>query len=265
MGKKPRKRKWRNIAAHHQGRSLNEGDLAIFKFLWKWKVADSRVLCEPILKHEKPEVFNQRLRKLERNKLIRSKYDMMTSFNLWTPSDFGLHVIRESLGDIRDHGFLSASPNNDRLVSRKGDHRHDGYVRLKNARENRIFALGVQLHAGAADWYRSIIDRYPARFNIQQALCLADSPFTVDQVRRGKKPTQEKSVRYHAFVDLAEHQDNGWEFVVTNECSGKLDTVRGIMRRLCGDTYGKYVGDMWGQSRVTVHYDKPKVLGKKRT
>ncbi len=295
MGKKPRKPKWPNISAHYRSRSMNEGDIAILEFLWKWKVSAARVLHEANLQHEKPEMFNRRLRKLERNKMIRSQYDMMTGFHLWQLADFGLHTIRESLGEIRDHNFLSESPNHDRLVqtfqlgewlwdkrkpimvtdqellkyrpailerlvSHKGDHRPDGYVRIKNEKEDRLFAIEVELHAKAPERYCSLLQWYRPRFDIQQVLWLVDNPRIIDQVRRAKDLAQDKSVRYHVFVDLADYLENGWDAAVTDEFLVKLYHLRQIFEGNTQGLCGAYAGNHGTWNRISIFSDRRKYL-----
>ncbi|MFN9068890.1 MAG: hypothetical protein ACK5V3_16810, partial [Bdellovibrionales bacterium] len=75
---------------------------------------------------------------------------------------------------------------------------------------------------------------------------------------------QDTSQNYHLFVDLQDYLKSGWDAQVLNERSERLGTFRENLQGLCGDSYGKYLGNIQGQSKVSVHYDPRKVLGKKR-
>jgi len=71
--KKPLSKTW---TEKYRGGYLGPLDSQILHFLWKWKVATASVLYEALAADFSPFTVNKRLRKLERNELIRANYDM---------------------------------------------------------------------------------------------------------------------------------------------------------------------------------------------
>jgi len=87
---------------------------------------------------------------------------------------------------------------------------------------------------------------------------------TRDVILRARACINEESTNYHLFVDLEDYLKNGWDAVVTNERSEKVKTLRENMQGLLGDIPGDLLGTNQGPSRVLVHLNPIKTLGKPR-
>ena len=291
----------RHLGIRGQGFLFTDRDSKILNFLWKWKLASTATIHEAVCRSRSEYSTYKALERLARYKFVKSDFTFEQNFSSWVLSDRGFAAIRASLGDLCEEGYGSEHHWHDRnvvafqlgewstnqlpivthfseqemrrrssnyypaWVPQTKEHRPDGYTRIKTDSNTVVLAYEVEIWPKALSIYESTLRFYQLMKNVDRVYWLIGDQAVKDQILRARDCIRETSKNYHVFVDLAEYQDKGWDAVVTNECSEKLDTVRGIMRRLCGDTYGKYVGDMWGQSRVTVHYDKRKVLGKKRT
>lgn len=296
MKKKPLHPRWMTWVHEYKGGMLAPTDAAILHFLWKWKLATARVLYLAVGQGHKPNSFNKRLKKLERNELITAVFDFPSGYWTWELADFGFFAIRESLGPIKDHGFRSASHQHDRLVQvfQLGEwfwlsdanpvhrtdqellrypvdnwsswvpdssyHRPDGYTRVTIGGNTKLFAFEVELYAKSVSRYRSVIDWYRYQRSIENVLWLVGDPFVVCQIDKAKSEAYESSIRYHLFVALDDFLENGWDAVVTTERSEKVAHLREIMRGPEGLKCGNNVGNDGARERVTVLSDHRKFL-----
>ena len=110
--------------------------------------------------------------------------------------------------------------------------------------------------------YESLIRFYRSYRGIDRVYWLIGDPYVKEQILRAKVCVRDEADNYHLFVTLSDYQTLGWDAPVTNCRSETLFTLRENMRGLLGEPYGEYMGNFRGQSRVHVHYDPNKVLGK---
>jgi hypothetical protein len=289
--------KWMAIMDNYKGRALAPIDAKILKFIWKWKLATAAVLFENLGAGHKVNSFNKRLKKLQRNKMIFSHFDIASGFWTWELSEFGFYAIRESLGPIKDHGFRSAGHHHDRLVQvfQMGDwasypeamaehvtdqellrypqdhwlswvpkfsgHRPDGYTRVVAPERPLIYAIEVELTSKSLSRYTSTIRWYQLVTKIDKIFWLVDDPFVVTQIAKAITAVREKAKNLHLFIDLREFEKNGWDSVVNNERSERVDTLRGIMRRTTGPECGNYAENRGTGRRGTYEFDQRKFVG----
>jgi len=294
--KKSKTPKWQNWDKHYTGRSLSDLDIEILKFLWKWKLSPIRVLYQALAREMSPNSFNKRIKKLERHKLIQSQWDFIYGFHAWELCEFGMYVIRESLGEIQNLGFRSASPPHDRLVlafhlgewiyehHRKPvliteqellkypedilsnlvpstqDHRPDGYTLLVNGEERKLFAIEVELHAKSKSRYQTLITWYSLKKEIHQVLWLVADDFIKAQILAAKSEARELSENYHLFVDLKDYLKNGWEAIVKNEFGVHLKTLRALWRGSEGLALGDNAETQGDQKNINTFTDHRKYL-----
>jgi hypothetical protein len=150
-------------------------------------------------------------------------------------------------------------------VPNSKDHRPDGYTKIQTATKETLLAYEAEIWAKSLSNYENTPRFYELMRKIHRVYWLVGDPFVRDQILRAKECIRDTSLNFHVFVDLHEYMKSGWEAMITNERSENLGSVRENMQKLCGDSYGDYIGNKWGHSSVSVHYDTKKVLGKKRT
>lgn len=300
MKKSKRSRRHLTWAKNYKGGSLAPLDRAIVHFLWKWKVAPIAVLREALALGQNPNTFNKRMRKLERNGLIHCQQEFCIGMALWELTENGFFIIRESLGAIRDHGFHSASRAHDlhalafqfgewiweksrrpilitdqellkypqdilsELLPESDGHRPDGYTLVKTENEHALFAIEVELHAKSVDRYHSLIKWYAPQMKIQRVLWLVGESFVVDQFRKAKVEAKDNSERFHLFVSLDDYKQNGWDALLSTECSERVGTLREILRGQTGQMPGNNAGNGGSKKDLSIFYDHRKFLRIKR-
>lgn len=294
--KKTKTPKWMNWQKQYKGGPLASLDIEILKFLWKWKLAPSSVLHQALAPETNPNTFNKRIKKLENNNLIQCHTEMFYGFQAWGLCEFGFYVVKESLGNVRDHGFKSASLPHDRLVlafqlgewiwqkdpkplfitdqelmkypadiiSRlvptPKDHRPDGYTVFLNQEKKKVFAVEVELHAKTVSRYHTLIAWYSLQKEITQVLWLIGDPFALDQVLKAKAEAQETSQNYHVFVDLNEYLKDGWDAMIRNENGRELYTMRDLWRGIIGLEQGENTGTEGALKKIETFTDHKKFL-----
>ncbi len=280
---------------------VTERDLKILHFLWKWKLASTALIHEAIGRPLTPYSSYKALERLTRHHFIESRHTFGKNFSSWILTDKGFETIRPELGQLCEEGYGSENHWHDKNVvafqlgewathslpvvthfteqemrRRTVDyypswvpnskiHRPDGYTRIEGEGKESVLAFEVELWPKSLSIYETTLRFYELMKKISRVYWLVGDPFVKDIILRAKNCIQDTSLNYHVFVDLYDYINLGWDAPVKNERSERVGTMRENMQEICGDSYGKYLGNKWGQSRVSVHYDSRKVLGKKRT
>jgi hypothetical protein len=240
------------------------------------------------------------LEKLERSDYIRSQFDVVDRFTVWQLTSKGFQALRARMKPLVEEGYLSENHYHDRLVQAfhlgewatynfpqvefwteqemrrhdpadypdwvpgSKDHRPDGYTRIKHQNKNSVFAVEVELSTKRPALYEKTLDYYKHARNIYRVYWLVKNQETRDVILRARTCINEESANYHLFVDLEDYLKNGWDAVVTNERSEKVKTLRENMQGLLGDIPGDLLGTNQGPSRVLIHLNPIKTLGKPR-
>ncbi len=178
---------------NYKGGYLAPLDAKILKFIWKWKLAKAAVLYENLGTGHKVNLFNKRLKKLQRNKMIFSHFDIASGYWTWELDEFGFYSIRESLGPIKDHGFRSAGHHHDRLVQvfQLGD-----WASYPEAMAEHV--TDQELLRYPQDHWLSWVPK------IDKVFWLVDDPFVVTQIAKAITAVHEKTKNLHLFIDLRE-------------------------------------------------------------
>lgn len=277
---------------------LSDRDSDILEFLWKWKLASTATIHEAIGRPNTAYSTYKALERLEKSEFIESITNQKHRFTVWQLAEPGFDAIREDLGELKEEGFLSEYPWHDRNVvafqlgewatyrfpmvahfteqelrrrppdyypewaPKIGDHRSDGYTRITTDKKSWVLSYEVELSAKSRVIYESVIRFYRAYRSLDRVLWLVGTPYVLSQILAAKTAMRDPQDNYHLFVDLAQYQRQGWDAPVTNCKSETLFTIREHMRGMAGEICGELMGNMQGQSTVTVHYDPYKVLGK---
>ncbi len=279
---------------------LNPRDIAILNYIWKWKLASTASVHESINRVNRPYSTYKILEKLERSDYIRSQFDVIDRFSVWQLTSKGFLALRARMKPLVEEGYSSENHYHDRLVQAfhlgewatynfpqvefwteqemrrhdpadypdwvpgSKDHRPDGYTRIKHQNKNSVFAVEVELSTKRPALYEKTLDYYKHARNIYRVYWLVKNQETRDVILRARACINEESANYHLFVDLEDYLKNGWDAVVTNERSEKVKTLRENMQGLLGDIPGDLLGTNQGPSRVLVHLNPIKTLGKPR-
>lgn len=290
----------RNLGKKGRCHLFTARDSRILHFLWRWKVASTATIHEVIGRPLSPYSTYKTLERLARYKFIKTEETTEQNFLSWVLTDRGFTAIRPSLGDLCEEGFASENHWHDRnilafqlgewathqlpiithwteqemrrrtvdhyppWVPQSKEHRPDGYTRIRAEHKDWTLAFEVEIWPKALATYERTLRFYQLMRSVDRVYWLVGDPLVRDQLLRARDCIRETSQNYHCFVEMNDYIENGWEARVANERSETLGTFRENMQGICGDSYGKYVGNKWGQSTVTVHYDTRKVLGKKR-
>ena len=279
---------------------LSSVDVKILQYVWKWKVSSTASIHETINRASSPYSTYKRLEKLEKNGYIACHFHDVERFNVWSLTERGFSSIQSYLGELAEDGYQSENHRHDRLVQafqlgewathqwpkvlffteqemrrkdveqfpdwvpQSKEHRADGYTRILG--DSRLWTLAheVELSAKNVQKYEGTLRFYKSAKGIDRVLWLIATPFIRDQILRAKACIRDESQNYHVFVDLEDFVYNGWDAAVTNERSETLFTLREKYQGMAGDLIREMLGNSRGQSRVTVHLDSKKVLGKIR-
>ena len=280
---------------------LASTDVKVLEYIWKWKVASTASIHEAVNRPHSPYSTYKRLEKLEKNGYLVCHFHDVERFNVWSLSERGFLSIQSYLGELSEEGYLSENHRHDRLVQafqlgewathqypkvvffteqemRRKDvdqypdwvpqtkeHRADGYTRFVGDKRLRTLAYEVELSAKNVQKYEGILRFYKGAKGVDRVLWLVATPFIRDQILRAKACVRDESQNYHVFVDHDDYVKNGWDAVVTNERSETLFTLREKYQGIAGDFIREMLGNFRGQSKVTVHLDSKKVIGKSRS
>ncbi len=272
----------------------------ILEYIWKWKIASTASIHEAIGRPNSVYSTYKILERLKTQGYIQDYFHSRERFYVWSLTEFGFAETVNYLGQLEEEGYLSENHRHDRLVQafqlgewsthqnprvlffteqdlrRRGvshyppwvpptkEHRSDGYTRIVGTKEAWTFSYEAELSAKSTQQYEGILRFYKMSAGIDRVFWLVGDAFIKDQILSAKTCIKDDTNNYHVFVDLNDFQKNGWDAMVTNERSENLFTLRDKYQGLCGDFIGEIIGTFRGNSRVSVHLDGRKVLGKTR-
>lgn len=275
-------------------------DQRILRYIWTWKIASTASVHEAVGRPGSPYSTYKVLEKLERNGYVEGRFNMSERFHVWQLSERGFSEVRPYLGDLVEEGFLSENHHHDRFVQafqlgewathqnpkvaffteqemrrlelesypdwvpRTKEHRPDGYTRILGHSRPWTMAYEVELSPKSLQRLEGTLRFYKQVRNVDRVLWLVPSALIKEQILRAKTCIKDDSDNYHVFVDLEEYLKVGWDARVTNQRSETLFTLREKYQGICGDIYGELLGNYRGQSKVTVHLNNAKVIGKTR-
>jgi hypothetical protein len=276
-------------------------DAKILNYIWLWKIASTASIHESVSRPGSPYATYKVLDKLEKNHFVDCQFDYREQFHVWQLTEQGFEAMKPELGDLKEDGFLSENHRHDRLVQafqigewatlqlqkaycfteqqmrrmspddypdwvpRSFEHRADGYSKIVGATRPWVFAYEVELTPKYSQKYEGVLRFYMTASKIDQVLWLIGGPEIKDQILKAKATIRDDTSNYHVFVDKNDFVKNGWDAAITNERSQTLGTLREKYQGICGDFYREMIGSLRGNSKVTVHLDPRKVIGKTKT
>ena len=279
---------------------LTSRDSKILEYIWKWKIASTASIHEAINRPQSTYSTYKVLERLKANGFIQDYFHSQERFYVWSLTEYGFSKIADYLGELDEEGYLSENHRHDRLVQafqlgewsthqnpkvifcteqdlrrrrvdhyptwvpQTKEHRPDGYTRIVGAKRQWTFAYEVELSAKSTQKYESVLRFFKLASGVDRVFWLVGDPFIKDQILRAKACIKDDTNNYHVFVDINDYQKNGWDAKVTNERSENLFSLREKYQEVCGDFMGEIIGTHRGNSRVSVHLDGKKVLGKPR-
>jgi hypothetical protein len=280
---------------------LSPRDNAILDFIWKWKIPSTSAIHEAVGRPNTEYSTYKALERLERLDDIECLHNRRDDFKYWVLTEQGFESIKESLGALKEEGFLSENPCHDRNViafhlgewathqypvvthfseqelrrypvdaypewlPRSGDHRADGYTRIKGEKRIWRLAFEVELSAKKSHLYNSVIQFYRRMKELDRVYWLIGDDYIKEQILSAKANVKDEEDNYHLFVDKLDYEKMGWDAPVTNCRSQTLFTLRGNYAGMLGEPYGELLRKSRGASTVSVHYDPRKVVGKARS
>lgn len=279
---------------------LTPRDARILEYIWKWKIASTASIHEAINRPQSPYSTYKVLERLKAGGFIADHFHPRERFYVWSLTEYGFATTADYLGELDEEGFQSENHRHDRLVQafqlgewathqnprvvffteqdmrrraletyptwvpRTKEHRADGFTRIAGSKRAWTFAYEVELSAKSLQKYEGVLRFYQAVKGIDRIFWLIGDAFIRDQILCAKAQIRDDSSNYHVFVHLSDFQAHGWDARVMNERSETLFTLRDKYQEVCGDFIGEIIGTLRGQSKVNVHLNGKKVLGKSR-
>ncbi len=289
---------WLSYTETQGGRALAALDSSILKFLYRWKVATSKIIHLALAREISVSSFNKRLKKLQDNELIEAKWDLVNCMWFWQLTDRGFFVIRESLGEIKDHGFRAASPIHDFFIlafqlgpwlfakdflptfvtdqeflkydpeilsqhlPKTLKRRPDGVTLVPRGERIVPIAVEIELNAKSVSRYETVVSEYKGTQEVERVLWLVRDKFIVEQFKKAKVNQKDNSQNYHVFLATDEFIKAGWQARLTNENFAFVDTLERIMRGPTGLPHGDNVGTPSTPNQISLLFDGRKFLGR---
>lgn len=282
---------------------LSNRDCAVLDFLWAWKVATTATIHAATGEGRTPCATYQALMRLAGFKLIQCQCERRTHFFYWELTKKGFQTIRESLGELKEHGFKSENVWHDLNVvafhlgewpsmpgagvefvteqqMRRKDreyypewlpnydhmHRSDGFLRLKSKKDGRAYliALEVELSAKSTARYESVTGYYRQVLKIDLVLWLVGSSEVMTAIRNGMEKRRKPTDNFQQFVAYAEFRQKGWKAVLKNSRGEALSTIEEKMREINGEQPMIRPGTPQEGIVPVAHYDGRKALRPKQ-
>ncbi|MBK9321810.1 MAG: hypothetical protein IPM97_02440 [Bdellovibrionaceae bacterium] len=143
-------------------------------------------------------------------------------------------------------------------------HDADGYTQVQVPGKSFLMAFETELIARRDATYENMLTHYKHIKEINRVYWLVGSPEMKDKILKAKAAVHDESSNYHVFVDLEDFKKNGWDAFVSNEKTLRVHTLRENMQSICGDIYSELIGQCKGQSKVAVHLNSLKVIGRSK-
>ena len=227
----------------------NERDMAIFTFLWRWKLSTTKAIAEKYFPNTKSIVAYNRLLQLRNAGYLRLRsLDPEGSKFVWTLSEKGFDMLANRLPSLQDVGFKSECLEHDHLVMAvhlgewlikepdgikffteqelrrfpldrypswvpKTDfHRPDGYWHMPYKNHMITIALEVELTLKFSKEYRPLADFYERNPDIFRIIWIVRSQGTAKSMQElFKNVVKRDGELIHNFVVRKDFERMGWQ------------------------------------------------------
>lgn len=254
---------------------LNMADIEILNFIWRWKMATTRLIKISCFKNSPIHKIYVKLLRLERYGFIEIIPRVERDFVAWTLTKKGFQVLKEQIeafgkSDFID-GFGSEHLRHDYLVTafHLGDwcvnrpecvefiteqelrrlpqkglpdwvppasiHRPDGYVQITTNQEISITAIEVELNIKNEDDYFKIFKFYSDMKEITAVMWLVADFKLMEKLKKFMVARRFLNPEVHRFVLLNDFMANHWKAKTTGGLKTSV-TIRNYYETLIGTT-----------------------------
>ena len=223
-----------------------ERDMAIFRFLWRWKAVSTLALAAKFFSNCEPRSAYCRLMLLQKCGYIQA-VDLIGGLKVvWSLTDKGFKYIEPMILHLESYGYKSEHRYHDYLttafhlgewlikppeftqtyseqelrrivpdrweswVPRSTTHRPDGYSMYYVGEEPVVIAFEVELSLKANDRYDRVVAFYDGQNDIKMVFWIVKSKTEVNALRRAFEKFHIRDWSKHHFILLRDFQENGW-------------------------------------------------------
>lgn len=230
---------------------VSSKDYEILLFLWRWKIATTRVIEAKFYPQSKGTGAYFRLWRLERAGFVRSKCSVERKHSFWILTDKGFSSIKSELGVLVEEGYNSENFKHDLFVAaahlgefmldspegvalcseqelrrlaveslpswapKSKIHRPDGYWHISSANTKRLLALEVELSQKHLELYENIARYYLEDTEVNQVIWIVKKPQQAQSIHERIASTIRSNPNIHSFILLADFVVAHWQAKVT--------------------------------------------------
>jgi hypothetical protein len=258
---------------------LNDRDLEIFCFIWKWKVSPTSAIHHRFFKGCTSDPAYRRLCKLQKAGWLELISDPYSHWHAWSLTAKSFRLIRDRLAPLKVEGYRSNFPYHDLQVMMINlgewvggepegvnlfteqeircwenvyhptwyptnlDRRPDGTWFMGWRQPVRRVALEVELSRKTAFEYADIIDAYAAQRNITNVIWVAGDIYIENALKAAiGRRFGERSEKF-LILRFRDVIQNGWDAVFIDEELSRL-TLRQVLHH-CPVTASPKVSTPW--------------------
>ena len=254
---------------------LNIADFEIFYFIWRWKMAPTRLIQISCFKNMSLHKVYVKLLRLEEYGFIEILPRAERDFIAWKLTKKGFQTLKENSEIFRhlecEDGFGSEHPRHDYLVTsfHLGDwclnqpsnvqmiteqemrrfsqkslpewvppisgHRADGYTQITTEKETLIVAIEVELNLKSEDDYLNVFKYYSEMKEINTVLWLVSDEKMMRNLKRFMNIRRVLNQGAHTFVMLDDYLANHWKAKTISDLKPSV-TVRNYYETILGTT-----------------------------
>lgn len=252
---------------------LNKADFEILYFLWRWKMAPTRLIHISCFKNMNVHKVYVKLLRLEKYSFVEILPRPYRDFIAWKLTKKGFQTLKENSDIFRyiesEDGFGSEHPRHDYLVTsfHLGDwclnqpsnvqliteqeirrfsqkslpdwvpptsgHRADGYTQITKEQESTITAIEVELNLKTEDDYIKVFKYYSEMREITTVLWLVADAKIMDNLKKFMKIRRVPNQEAHVFVMLDDYIANHWMAKTISDLKTPV-TVRNYYETILG-------------------------------
>ncbi len=226
---------------------IQERDIPILEFIWKWKVSTTAALAIKFFPNFKLKTAYNRLNSLRSAGYIKIFSDRSQNISVWTLNAKGFAAIRNRLPLLQEEGFLSEhvghdlvcsavhlgewllrTPENVEMFSEqqlrrvhtdyypywvpaKASRKPDGYWRITIGDSKATIALEVELTPKLKSEYGGIGEFYAGHPTIFRTLWITKTQGTAAMIADQIQNVLGSKPFIHNFVTLLDFQKHGWD------------------------------------------------------
>lgn len=250
--------------------SLSPLDYQILEFLWRWKLATTRMIEMKFYPESKGLAAYFRLWRLARAGIVAAKSDADYRHNYWVLTTAGFAAVKSELPPLIEEGFKSENLKHDFLVAaahlgnwlvakpdgvqlfseqelRRVDpksyprwvpnsqiHRPDGYWHVSAGEKSKTLALELELSQKSLENYESVAQFYLEDTNVDQIIWIVKKPSFASSIHKRITDTISGRTNRHSFILLDDFLHSIWQSkVLIGKDAG--NTMESILAKVLQD------------------------------